>query len=300
MQLHQLRYVLTAARLKNFSKAARELYISQPTLSQQIINLEEELGISLFIRHSKSVSLTAAGEEFVLYAERIMNDIDNLKESMEKHRTMAKGSLKLGVPWIIGYLSLSDEITKFTRKYSDIDVTIKVNGSKKLLEMLYNREVDAIFMLGTESDFQESEVSYKRIIDDRFMVIVSLQNPLASRSALSVRDLGNEKIIMPAPDSSIRQMIESRFYVEGITPNIICESSQSDVSIQLASSGFGIAFSSESIANALDNHMFKAIPLIPALDRTIYYVTLKTMAGYPTVSALSNYIRFIYEAVELS
>lgn len=300
MQLHQLRYVLTAARLKNFSKAARELYISQPTLSQQIINLEEELGIPLFIRHSKAVSLTAAGEEFVLYAGRIINDIDNLKETMEKHRTMAKGSLKLGVPWIIGYLSLSDEITKFTRKYTDIDVTIKVNGSRKLLEMLYNREVDAIFMLGTENDFQQSEVSYKKIIDDRFMVIVSLQNPLSCRSALSISDLGNEKIIMPAPDSSIRQIIDSRFYVEGITPNIICESSQSDVSIQLASSGFGIAFSSESIANALDNRMFRAIPLIPALNRTIYYVTLKTMAGYPTVNALSSYIRFIYDSVELS
>ena len=79
MQLHQMRYVLEAAKKKSFSAAAKSLY-----LSQQILHLEKELGIALFVRHSKSVSLTEAGEQFVASAERILNEVDLLKENMEK------------------------------------------------------------------------------------------------------------------------------------------------------------------------------------------------------------------------
>ena len=78
MQFHQLRYVLEVANEKSISAAAKKLYLSQPSLSQQIINLEKELGIPLFVRHSKSVTLTDAGEQFVQSAKRILNEKEQL------------------------------------------------------------------------------------------------------------------------------------------------------------------------------------------------------------------------------
>ena len=82
MQFHQLRYVLEVANEKSISAAAKKLYLSQPSLSQQIINLEKELGISIFVRQSKSVTLTDAGEQFVKSAKRILNETEQLYDLM--------------------------------------------------------------------------------------------------------------------------------------------------------------------------------------------------------------------------
>lgn len=116
MQFHQLRYVLEVANEKSISAAAKKLYLSQPSLSQQIINLEKELGIPLFVRHSKSVTLTDAGEQFVQSAKRILNEKEQLSDLMEKYSLLQGGTLHLGLLWIAGYLDLA-KVFRITRKH---------------------------------------------------------------------------------------------------------------------------------------------------------------------------------------
>ena len=99
MQLQQMRYVLAAAEKKSFSAAAKSLFISQPSLSQQIGNLEKELGIPLFIRHSKSVTLTDAGKQFVIQAQRILNQVENTVCS----KAALCASACYGLPDILAY-----------------------------------------------------------------------------------------------------------------------------------------------------------------------------------------------------
>ena len=108
MQIQQMRYVLAAAEKKSFSAAAKALFLSQPSLSQQILHLEKELGVSLFVRHSKSVSLTEAGEQFVTAARRILNEVDQLAENMKKYSILEAGTLRIGLLWIAGYLQLPE------------------------------------------------------------------------------------------------------------------------------------------------------------------------------------------------
>ena len=106
MQLQQMRYVLAAAEKKSFSAAAKSLFISQPSLSQQIGNLEKELGIPLFIRHSKSVTLTDAGKQFVILAQRILNQVDQLSDTMQKSacsKAALCASACYGSPDILAY-----------------------------------------------------------------------------------------------------------------------------------------------------------------------------------------------------
>lgn len=294
MQFNQLKYVLKASEFNNFSLAAKACFVSQPTLSQQIINLENEIGIKLFVRHSKSVSLTPAGEEFILYAQRIINDLDNLNSIINDYKSLSRGKLKIGVLWIIGYLSLSEQISDFSMNNPNIDVIVKVNGSNNLLDMLISREVDVAFLIGSNSLSTDTSLYCKKIIDDEFVVIVSNKNPLSKKKSITISDLKNEKIIMPSIDSILRKQIMSLFELEGINPNIICESSQSDVSVQLASQNFGVAFSSGSIANSLYDGKFTSVILIPKIKRPIYYVTLKDMLDYPTITQFTKYISELY------
>ena len=290
MQLQQMRYVLAAAEKKSFSAAAKSLFISQPSLSQQIGNLEKELGIPLFIRHSKSVTLTDAGKQFVIQAQRILNQVDQLSDTMQKYSLQQSGTLRIGMLWIAGYLGLSGVITDYHNLYPHITYHLKVEGSNTLLKMLSAREIDAAFVISSDNILTEEDLYYQQLMDDRYMVILSAQNPLASKSSLTIQDLKDEKIIMPAKASAFRQNMEQLFAQNNISPSVLCETSQSDLVIQLASQGLAVGFASRSIARELQNPLCCILPLNPRISRPIYYVTLKELLDYPPIRSFTSFV----------
>lgn len=291
MQFNQLRYVLEAANKKSFSAAAKSLFISQPSLSQQIMNLEKELGIPLFIRHSKSVSLTEAGEYFVQSARRILNDTEQLKYSMLKYSSLQTGTLKLGMLWIGGYLNLPQLITDYHDRHPLVTCHLDVEGSQTLFHMLKARDLHAIFIIGSEKQLLNQDLHYQKIMEDRYMAVISTDNPLSRRSILSISDLADQKIILPSKASAFRPDLERLFIQNNISPSVLCETSQSDIVIQLASNNLAIGFSSNSIAVRLKNPGCKIVPLEVTLSRPIYYVTHKDMLNYPTVHSFTDFIK---------
>ena len=281
MQFNQLRYVLEAADKKSFSAAAKSLFVSQPSLSQQIMNLEKELGIPLFIRHSKSVSLTEAGEYFVQSARRILNDTEQLKYSMLKYSSLQTGTLKLGMLWVGGYLNLPQLITDYHDRHPLVTCHLDVEA----------RDLHAIFIIGSEKQLLNQDLYYQKIMEDRYMAVISTDNPLSRRSILSISDLADQKIILPSKASAFRPDLERLFIQNNISPSVLCETSQSDIVIQLASNNLAIGFSSNSIAVRLKNPRCKIVPLEVTLSRPIYYVTHKNMLNYPTVHSFTDFIK---------
>lgn len=291
MQFNQLRYVLEAADKKSFSAAAKALFVSQPSLSQQIMNLEKELGISLFIRHSKSVSLTEAGEYFVQSARRILNDTKQLKDNMLKYSSLQIGTLKLGMLWIGGYLKLPQLITDYHDLHSQVTCHLNVEGSNTLFQMLKSRDLHAIFIISSEKQLLHQDLYYQKIMEDRYMAVISVDNPLSNKSVLSISDLADQKVILPSKASAFRPDLERLFIQHNISPSVLCETSQSDIVIQLASNNLAIGFSSNSIATRLQNPGCRIVPLEVALSRPIYYVTHKDMLNYPTVHSFTEFIK---------
>ena len=291
MQFNQLRYVLEAADKKSFSAAAKSLFVSQPSLSQQIMNLEKELGISLFIRHSKSVSLTEAGEYFVQSARRILNDTEQLKDNMLKYSSLQTGTLKLGMLWIGGYLKLPQLITDYHDLHSQVTCHLNVEGSNTLFQMLKSRDLHAIFIISSEKQLLHQDLYYQKIMEDRYMAVISVDNPLSNKSVLSISDLADQKVILPSKASAFRPDLERLFIQHTISPSVLCETRQSDIVIQLASNNLAIGFSSNSIATRLQNPGCRIVPLEVALSRPIYYVTHKDMLNYPTVQSFTEFIK---------
>ena len=291
MQIHQLRYVLAVAENKSFSAAAKKLFLAQPSLSQQIINLEKELGIALFVRHPKSVTLTDAGEQFLKSARRIVNEVDQLSDLMQKHSQLQNGTLRIGLLWVASYLNLSHILTDYHRIYPGISYSLTVDGSNTLLQMLDSRSINAAFVISSEAALQHKEDLFShRIMDDRYVAIVSRQNPLSARPFISMQDLQSENIIMPAKESAFRKELEQVFDQHYIAPRILCETSQSDIVMQLASQNLAIGFASNSIAQALKTEDCRIIPLEDVLLRTIYYVTLKELLDYPAIRSFTDFV----------
>ncbi len=292
MQIHQLRYALAVAENRSFSAAAKKLFISQPSLSQQIINLEKELGISLFVRHSKSVTLTDAGEQFVKSARRILNETDQLSDLMQKYGRLKSGTLHIGLLWIAGYLNLPKILTDFHKLYPGISFSLKVDGSNTLLKMLNSRAINSAFVIGTDASLKNNEdLAYFKILDDRYSAIVSVQNPLWRKTVMKIEDLDGQNIIMPAKESAFRKELEQLFDSHFVTPNILCETSQSDIVMQLASQNLAVGFASTAIAKALKTDDYVIVPLEPPLLRTIYYVTLKELLDYPAIYQFTDFVK---------
>lgn len=292
MQMQQLRYFLEIAREKNISAAAKNLYLSQPSLSQQIRKLEEELEVPLLIRHSKSVSLTDAGEQFAHHAQRILGGVDQLSELMHKQSLLEAGTLKIGLLWIAGYANLLPILSDYHCLHPGLNYSFNVNGSSHLLQLLLERKIHAAFIISTEEQLeQENDLYHCKIQEDFYSVIISRQNPLAAKKIISVEDLKDTPIIMPAPASALRKNLDRIFEEAGITPKILCETSQSDLVIQLAAHDLGIGISSQNIASSMQDGTYAILPFENRLHRSIYYVTLKELLDYPSIRSFTRYVK---------
>lgn len=292
MQTQQLRYFLEVAKTKNITIAARNLYISQPSLSQQIINLEKELEIPLLIRHSKSVALTDAGEQFALHAMRIISSMEQLSELMQRHNLLEEGTLRIGMLFIGGYVNLFQILKDYRLHYPGMDYRLTIDGSAALLNQLLNRSIHASFLIGSENQLKaHEELYYQKVMDDYYVAAISTQNPLSRRELLTIEDLRGESIIMPAPSSAFRRRLDQLFARAGFEPRILCETSQTDLVSQLTQQNFGIGFFSCTIARALQSRDLAVVPLEQTLYRTIYYATLKELLDYPSIRSFTEFVK---------
>src|SRR5580692_5562072 len=135
MEMHQLRYVVAAARTGNFSRAAEQCHVSQPSLSQQIQKLEEELDQRLFDRMKRAVKLTPEGDAFLPHAVRILEEADAAKREATDAQHLLRGTMTFGVlPTIAPYL-LPEALVKFTGKYPGVEILVQEDTTARLLKL---------------------------------------------------------------------------------------------------------------------------------------------------------------------
>ena len=139
-----------------------------------------------------------------LSARRIVNEVDQLSDLMQKHSQLQNGTLRIGLLWVASYLNLSHILTDYHRIYPGISYSLTVDGSNTLLQMLDSRSINAAFVISSEAALQHKEdIFFHRIMDDRYVAIVSRQNPLSDQPYISMQDLQSENIIMPAKELSL-------------------------------------------------------------------------------------------------
>lgn len=291
MQLSQMRYFMEIAKTGNISAAARNLYLSQPSLSQSIRNLEEELGIPLLVRHPKSVSLTDAGEQFLIHATRIVGSADQLQELMQKHSRLLSGSLRLGIPWVAGYLGLFTLLRRYRQAMPGIRYELQLQGSVSLLRGLEDRHLHGGFIITTPKNLSNREDLYFKLLnEERYMAWVPLENPLSDKDILSIADLDGQPLIMPSGNTMFSRQLHHFMELYSVSPQVLCETSQTDVIAQLAGAGLAIGFASSSIADRNCPDTCRVMALSEDIRRSIYYITLKELLDYPTIESFTGYV----------
>ena len=205
MELRQLKYFLRVAETLNFSVAARDLFITQSTLSQQILNLEHELDQQLFERNSHEVLLTEAGQMLVPLARECIYDADTLLLRVQELKQMLTGELNIGVTFSFSSM-IAETMADFLRKYPKVKLNVCYASMTELINKLQRHELDLV--LAFKPTEQNAHIESRVLFDNRLAAIVNDQHPLASKKSVTLQELEKFCLVLPAIGMQARNAFE--------------------------------------------------------------------------------------------
>ncbi len=205
MELRQLKYFIRVAACLNFSEAAKESCISQSTLSQQIKQLEQELGSELFLRNSRTVSLTEAGMELLPYARTTIKDADACIERIRDLKDILTGTMNIGVTYSFSPI-LTETIFSFIKKYPKVKLNIFYKPMSELMDMLRDRKVD--FVLAFKPSAPMEGIESHILFQNYLAAIVSSTHSLASEKKVSLEQIAQHGIALPSKGLQARNMLD--------------------------------------------------------------------------------------------
>lgn len=256
MELRQLKYFIKTAQTLNFSEAARSLYITQSTLSQQIKALEDELGCPLFERNSHNVSLTESGEIMVPLVKQILHDAEVCKSQIMDLQDLITGTLNIGATFSFSPL-VKETIKDFISRYPGVRLNVINRSMEELMEMLRRREVD--FVLAFKPDTLFDEIESQVLFEDRLSVIMSKNHPLAACESISPDEIKRHPLAIPAKGLQARNMIDKYFNFSSGDFSVSLEVNSVYNLLEVVESSKLITILSE--ATIRDRNTLKAIPL---------------------------------------
>ena len=205
MELRQLRYFLRLSETLNFSVASKELFITQSTLSQQILNLERELDQQLFIRNSHEVLLTEAGRMLLPLARESVYKVDNCFLRMQELKNMLTGELNIGVTYSFSSM-ISETMIDFLKKYPKVKLNVFYASMTDLIERLQRHELD--FVVAFKPTEHNEHIESRLLFDNRLAAIVNEHHPLAAKQEVTLDELERYCFALPAKGLQARHAFD--------------------------------------------------------------------------------------------
>ena len=204
MTLTELRYIVVLARERHFGRAAAKCFVSQPTLSQAVKKLEEELGVALFERRAAEVTVTAIGERIVEQSQRVLEQANAVKEIAKQGKDPLAGALRVGVIFTIGPYLLPKLIPILHKRAPQMPLVIEENYTAALAERLKRGEIDvAIVAL----PFDEPGMNLQSVYDEPFLIAVPREHPWATRKSIRADDLAKESLLLLGTGHCFRDQV---------------------------------------------------------------------------------------------
>lgn len=237
MNFRKLKIFYETANCLNMTKVAREMFISQPSISQSINELEVELGVKLFDRIGKKLYLTHEGEVFLNYVRRMLNLYEEAKDTLKNEIELNRGKITIGASTTIGIYILPRLIRKFSKKYKNIEISIIIENTSHLEELLLENKIDFAFV---EGNINSSELKTQKIWEDELVLISGEDHNFKNKSTVSASELINEKLIMRECGSGTRTIAEDFFKAKEIPYKIYLELGNTEAIKRTVEANLGI------------------------------------------------------------
>jgi len=259
LEVRHLQLVLAVAEDGSVIKAGDRLHLTQSALSHQLRDIEEKLGVSLFLRHNKRMLLTQAGERLLSSAQEIL---DNLKRTEEDIRQIAlnrEGVLRISTQCSTCYHWLPSMLKLFNVKFPRVEVRIVVEATRRPIQALLDNKLDLAIVY---SPIHNRKITNKQLFKDELVVIMQPDHPLASRTHIKAKDFADENLLIysyPKEESLVFQKV---LIPAGIMPKNVSQVQLTEAIIEMVKAGLGISVLAKwSVAPQLESGTLRAIPL---------------------------------------
>ncbi|HET7577875.1 MAG TPA: LysR family transcriptional regulator [Bacillales bacterium] len=235
----QLEVFITVAEKQNFSRAAEELHMTQPAVSQYIKLLEREMDTRLLERNNKMVRMTKAGEVVYHHAKEILSLYSRMQMLIDDMKHIASGKLSIGASYTFGEYVLPHVIASLRERYPLITPSITISNTREISDRVARRELDAGIV---EGDVHYKKLNTESFANDAMVVVVSEKHRLADRFCVRFADLAKETWIIREEGSGTREMTERMFTEHDYTPDSIMEFGSTQVIKEAVEAGLGVSF----------------------------------------------------------
>lgn len=293
MNLNQLYYFQKVAQLQHYHQAAKELSISQPSLSRSIANLEDELGVQLFKKSGRNIELTKYGQIFLEHVDRILEEIRNAETKMKSFSNAAGGHIDIGYVFPLAKSYMPHLVRSFLNTHNQEDITFSLSQeiTKKLIADLKTEKYDVVFGSYVTD---EPDIEFVPVINQEMVIITSPEHPLKNKKPLLLEDLLSYPVIGYDRTSGLGRYTNSIYKQNSMKPSIAFETSDENAIASLVSEDFGIGFVAH--VESLREYDVEILHLDNVKPyHTVYMAYLKNGVMIP---AVQKFIEFVKETID--
>lgn len=248
MTIRDLEIFIAVAETGQMGKAARELYISQPTVSHAIMQLEEEYHVKLFERLSKKLYITETGKEFLGYARHMISTYHEMEQFL--HHASRQRNLQVGASLTVGSFFLSDIITRFEQENPNINIQVYIDNSTNITQKISLGTLDIAVIEGT---VKNKDIISRDVYEDEMVLICGKNHPFAAMDSINLSDIAGKDFVLREEGSGTREFLTDLIEERNIpiVAKWICHSSDSIINIVAA--GQGVSILSKSLLTHQDD-----------------------------------------------
>jgi aminoethylphosphonate catabolism LysR family transcriptional regulator len=256
MRHTQLRSFHAVARSGSFTAAARELRVSQPTVTTQVKGLEREFGVELFVRRGRRIELTEAGRGLLDITRRLFSQEKEAADFLNESRELKTGHLRVGA---VGPYHVTDMLAAFNARYPEIYVSVTIGNSRDTVRDLLDYRTDVAVLAHIDPDPRLITIPYRR---HRVVVFAHRRHQLARKRSLRIQELEGQRLIVREAGSTTRRAFEAALQKAAVTPKVVMEIGSRESIREAVAKGIGLGVVSE--AEFIPDPRIRALPVTNA------------------------------------
>src|SRR5690625_5226500 len=297
MELRQIHYFIEVAKREHITEAANALHVAQSAVSRQIFNLENELGVDLFVREGRNVRLTPIGRVFLEHMERAVNVIGDAVQVVGEYNDPVLGTVHIGYPSSLATYILPTAISEFHDLYSKVKFELNQAYYYDLKEAMVKGKSN-IAILGPLQQ-KEKKLENSILFTEGIVALVPVSHPLSNASAIPLTQLRDDDFILFPEGYVLRDLIVNACKQLGFTPNVTFEGKDIDAIKGLVSAGLGISLVPEiTLIDHLPRATKKIQVIEPAVSRTVGVIVPKDRQLLPTEKLFYDFLKGFFQRLE--
>jgi len=238
MELRQIQYFIAVAKLEHVTEASHLLNVAQSAVSRQILKLEAELGVQLFIHEGRKVKLTPIGRTFLVHMEQLMKVIDKAQQEINEYLDPKKGTIRIGFPSSLAAHMVPTVISAFRDEYPQVRFQLQHGSYRELIDWVVNGDMNLAIIGPVPKD--EPQIRSEILFEEQIMALLPASHPLADRPSIRLRELQDDLFVLFPQGYVLRDIVVSACEHNGFKPKIAFEGDDLDAIKGLVAAGLGL------------------------------------------------------------